>query len=463
MDVNTRRLWMIVVAVSLSASFAGAAPIENSVPAEPEEVFSEFVKTPRKRAVLPTREDDLRTQLVLNNLVQESGWFAGLEIRVNLGMVTISGHTDNADQLNWLAETADRIPSVIAVINQTTVDPSSIADFAPIKKEFRRLVESGKKALPLLLMALLLSAFFFYSGRTIKHGVGKVWARKVQNPFLLTTVTRLTMLPLWTLFFYLILQVAGLSTLATTIIGGTGVIGIVLGFAFKDIAENYISGLILSVGSPFTKGDEVVIDQHAGYIQSLSMRGTTIFDYSGTMVLIPNRIVLQSVIQNISANPKSRISFDINIAIADPIPRAQVVIYQVLKEMTTVLGEPAPSVIAVEVTRNSITLRVLFWFHSRDSKMQVTSSAIAATVTALRASGFQIMTETLVLESRSESEQRASKALHANPTLPKCEERAGHERDAIRINKTTKNEFSLSLAEEENGTTRAENLPESNV
>src|SRR5690606_21823120 len=158
--------------------------------------------------------------------------------------------------------------------------------------------------------------------------------------------------PVWILLFYLVLQVAGLSALAAAIICGTGAMGIVLGFAFKDIAENYISGLFLSIRSPFTKGDEVVIDRYEGYIQSLSMRGTTITDYDGMMVLIPNRIVLQSVIKNLSVNSRARVVLTFGIGLEDSIQGARELISGAFARIPAIVKDPAASVTALEITKN---------------------------------------------------------------------------------------------------------------
>lgn len=396
----------------------------------------------QKRAVLPRPQDDTKTEAVLRNLAKEAGWFPNVDISVKQGVVVISGHTKNAEQLHWLADTADRIPSVIAVVNKASVDQPPVSDFTPALNESKRLLEKAKKALPLAGLAVILAVIFLFLGKFLDRGIAKLWTRKIQNPFLLATVTRLTMLPIWILFFFLVLQVAGLSSFAATIIGGTGVLGIVIGFAFKDIAENYISGLILSVRSPFTKGDVIILDKFEGYVQNLSMRGTTILDYNGAMILIPNRVVLQSVIQNISVNPKSRISFFLHIALTDSIPRAQDLIYQALKGIPEVLNDPAPTVVATEVTKSSVALRVLIWYETKGSKFQTTSKAIAAGIEALRSNGFQMVTDIRsVVETVPEGAESLGAREEIQPpvrtkALPKANRKPANERDAVRINQS---------------------------
>lgn len=383
-----------------------------------------------KRTILPRAEDDARAQAVLNNLVKQATWFPNVTISVQQGVVTIKGSVKNGDHLKWLADTADRIPSVLAVINQATVETPPVSDFTPALNEFRSLVEAAKKRTPLIGVALLLAAFFYFVGRYAHKGMLVLWGRHISNPFLLSTAARLTMLPIWIVLFYLVLQVAGLSGLAATIIGGTGAIGIVLGFAFKDIAENYISGLILSVRSPFTKGDEVMIDGYEGYIQSLSMRGTTMTDYDGTMVLIPNRIVLQSVIKNLTANPNSRVVLNFGIGVGDSIGNARKLILARLEKSQGVLKDPAPSVTALNITKSAITLRLVFWYNSQSvSKFGTISEVIETVQEALLGAGISLMTEVReIAPAAAKPEQNPSSK---NVQAP---DHSARESDAFRIN-----------------------------
>jgi small conductance mechanosensitive channel len=340
---------------------------------------------------LPSTRDDARIAEVLNSLSAQAGWFPDVRITVKDGMVTIQGRTKDAQQLEWLAKTADRLPSVVAVINKAEIETPPITDLTPAWKEFKRIVESTKRALPLILLALALLSLFTFLGRYIYRGIHSLWGRHISNPFLLSTVAKITMVPIWVIFFYLALQTAGLSGLAATIIGGTGALGIVLGFAFKDIAENYVSGLLLAIRSPFTKGDEIQVDGFEGYVRSLNMRGTSIIDYDGNIVLIPNSTIIKSAIRNRTANPNTRASFMVGIGYDDSVSRAQEIIYAVLKSIPAVLQEPAPLVIANDLGSSTVNLKVFFWYDCvKSSLFRTKSQAIAQAKEALLAAGISL-------------------------------------------------------------------------
>lgn len=335
---------------------------------------------PDKRARTPNEKADANNERILNHIAAKSGWYPNLKISVSNGMVIIEGRVKDSAQLEWLAKTADRLPTVIAVINKATVDQPPVSDFTPAVAEFSALLTKAKKALPLIGIALILVIFFFFVNQYVYAGVNSVWGRHVNNPFLQSTVTTISMIPIWAFMFYLVLQVAGLSGLAATIIGGTGALGLVLGFAFKDIAENYLSGLLLAIRSPFTKGDDVTVAGYDGYVQALNMRGTTVMGYDGTLVLIPNSLVMQSVIKNRTTNPRSRITFNVGIGFGENSSRAIELIYSSLSSVEGILKDPAPLAIVSELSSSTLVIQVRFWIDVAKSSMDKTKSKAIAVV-----------------------------------------------------------------------------------
>ena len=343
---------------------------------------------------LPTAESDRETNRILISLIEQSGWFPSIKVSVVDGMVIIEGIANSKEQLEWLVNSAERLPTVLAVINKVELSATAFTDLSPAISELRRIADAAKRALPNILLALVLFFSFFAFNHFLNRIIKKLWERSISNPFLLATVSKLTLLPIWLLFFYLILRTAGLSSLATTIIGGTGMLGLILGLAFRGIAENYLAGLLLAMRSPFTKGDLIEIGENLGYVQNLSMRGTTIIDLDGNLILIPNSTVIQSVVQNRTANPLTRVSFNIGIGYADSISKAQQLILSALPDVRGVLTDPEPSVLVENFGAASVNLRVLFWFNIKEiNQLRVRSRAMIHIKDILLANGITIPDE----------------------------------------------------------------------
>ncbi|MGV8944770.1 mechanosensitive ion channel family protein [Thermomonas sp.] len=109
------------------------------------------------------------------------------------------------------------------------------------------------------------------------------------------------------------LDLLGATPLISALLGSAGLIGLVIGFAFKDIAENYVAGVLLSLRKPFSPGDTVRIDTHEGKMVALTSRATILMTVDGNHLTLPNGAVFKSVLLNFSRNPKRRFKFVMTI------------------------------------------------------------------------------------------------------------------------------------------------------
>ncbi len=383
---STKNLCYLLMSLLLSIEVYAQTRLRPIIQEEPSPI--------NKLSEIPTPESDKKIKDSLEDLIQKAGWFTEIRVTVTNGVVLLNGKAQDADQLRWLASAADRLPSVIAVINKAEVATPSFTDFSPITDELYRLIKISKKALPSILIAISLVALFILIGRYLQKGLRLLWHHAISNPFLLATVTRITMIPIWVIFFYLILITIGLPRLATSILGGTGILGIVFGFAFKGIAENYLSGILLAARSPFTKGDLIQIEEYLGFVQSLNMRGTTIVDYDGNQILIPNTKVIQSVVKNYSANPITRTFFIVGIGYNESISQTQEIIISTLKEVKGIASGPAPKILVDSLGAATVNLKVFFWFDVKQmAELVAKSRAIVRVKEALLLHGITLPDE----------------------------------------------------------------------
>ncbi len=164
---------------------------------------------------------------------------------------------------------------------------------------------------------------------------------------------------------YLVLQIAGLTRLAITVLGGTGLVGIVLGLAFRDIAENSLASILLSIRNPFRAGDWIQVGEHQGLVQNLNIRTTVLLTLDGNHVQIPNTLIFKSIIKNFSTNPNRRAEFTVSIGYEDSILKSQEIIIQALRAHPAELEDPEPNALVDELGPSKVSIRVQFWFDGR--------------------------------------------------------------------------------------------------
>jgi small-conductance mechanosensitive channel len=188
--------------------------------------------------------------------------------------------------------------------------------------------------------------------------------------------------------------VAGLTQLALTVVGGTGLVGLALGIAFRDITENFLASIFLSVQKPFETDDLVEISGITGYVQQLNMRTTVLMSLDGTLVQIPNSVVYKSNIRNFTANVNRREDIVVGIGYDDSINKAQEVVRKVLASHPAVLNDPEPAVLADSFGKATINLRIYFWLNGREhSWLKVRSSVIRLVKLAFQKNGISMPDE----------------------------------------------------------------------
>ena len=164
------------------------------------------------------------------------------------------------------------------------------------------------------------------------------------------------------------LRAAGLGGVATGILTAAGASAVVLGFAFKDIGENFIAGIILAFNRPFDVNDTVEIGDNFGKVQALEFRYTKLKTFDGKDVYIPNSDVLTEPVTNYTEDGFFRWSFIIGIAYEDNIDGAKQTVMEALRKEPNVIedAEHENFVIEDELATSTVNLKVFFWVDTKD-------------------------------------------------------------------------------------------------
>lgn len=227
--------------------------------------------------------------------------------------------------------------------------------------------------LPLLLIAIIIVWLAAWIGGLVSRHV-RLFRLRSPNPYL-DGLIRTGVRTAFILAGLLIaLDLLGISTMVGAVLGSAGLMGLIIGFAFKDIAENYISGVLLSLRRPFEPGQHVRIDSYEGRVVAVSSRATMLLTLDGVELRIPNALVFKAVIQNFSHNPRRRFDFSIAIDESESIREAQTLALEKIAAVEGVLAEPGPSWMIVEYTSSAITLRFFGWVNQTESDLGRTRS-----------------------------------------------------------------------------------------
>lgn len=370
-------LWLAFAPAGASAQIAGEEAVqpESAVQVRPE-------------------AEDKAIAARLTRILVASERVRAPRVEVREGIVFIDGIAETEAHREWAGQVARTTQDVVAVVNRIAVQPRVDWDFTPAWDEAQRLLQQGQRVLPLLLLAAVVLFASWLAARLVTRLARVVLARWVVSPLLLKVLTRAIGIPVLLLGLYLVLQFAGLTRLAVTVLGGTGLIGLAIGFAFRDIAENFLASLLLSIRNPFNAGDFIEIGAFQGIVRNLNTRTTVLLTVEGNQVQIPNATVYKSVITNYSASPNRRADFRVGIGYDDPTEKAQEIISALLLGHEAVKDEPAPIVLVDELAASTVNLRAYFWFDSATySPDKLRSALMRQTKRALQSAGISMPDE----------------------------------------------------------------------
>lgn len=297
----------------------------------------------------------------LGKILKATGWFSDIIIHVEEGVVFLDGRTSSDDHRKWASELAGKVTDVVAVVNRIKVVERSPWDISPAVNELSIIWKEVLQRLPRLGVGLLLLLLVVLIAKLTTRGFRLVLNQRL-NPLLRDVAARVSSILVFLLGFYLALQVAGLSGLSATVLGGTGIAGLIAGIAFRDLLENYLASILISIRNPFKIGDLIEIMEHIGIVEKVTTRGTVLMNLDGNHVQIPNALVYKSVIRNYTANPKRREMFEIGIGFDNDASSAQKTAMQVINNHPAVLKEPETLVLVDRLGSATVNLKVYFWY-----------------------------------------------------------------------------------------------------
>ena len=191
---------------------------------------------------------------------------------------------------------------------------------------------------------------------------------------------------------FIALGLLQLSGVVTTLLAGAGVVGLALGFAFQDIASNFISGVLMAVNPIFLVGEIIETNGHTGTVREITLRTTVIDTFDGRKVILPNAKVFGEALVNFSARGERRVDLACGVGYGDDLANAQKVAVQAIESLGLLKGGRPVQLYFTEFGDSSINFVVRFWvdFRRQIDFLEAQSEAIKAVKEAFDAGGVTI-------------------------------------------------------------------------
>lgn len=296
------------------------------------------------------------------------------------------------------ADAAATVADTAATVADTTVlQPIDVTEAATgLVGKLEGWFDTFVLYLPNLIVALLIVIVAAVVARLARRAVTAVLQRVTNHApqatnvvDLLGTIAYIAVLAIGT---FVALGVLNLDGVVTTLLAGAGVVGLALGFAFQDIASNFIAGVLMAVRNPFVLGQIIETNGYMGTVREISLRSTIVETFTGQRVILPNAKVFGDPIINYSTLRRRRVDVSCGVGYGDDLDTARAAAVEAVEGLEARQTSAPVQLYYTEFGDSSINFVIRFWvdFSKQTDFLQAQSDAIQAIKVALDGAGVTI-------------------------------------------------------------------------
>jgi small conductance mechanosensitive channel len=277
-----------------------------------------------------------------------------------------------------------------------------------INEQIHKYLIESIKILPQLLVAILVFILFFYLARYFERLARRMTFNIAINKAAANVVQKIVYLLIVFIGIFISLSILNLDKTLTSLLAGAGVIGLALGFAFQEIASNFVSGIFIAFKHPYKISDFVSVQKYQGTVSDISLRTTSLMTVDGLEILVPNKIMFTEPLTNYNTTPKRRIILELGVSYNDNLNIVETLIKEALEPIEEKLVDEEIEVFFKKFADSAINFEVRFWIHypGKNNYMKARHKAIIAIKETLDKNNINIPFPIRTLEIVNNSEYK---------------------------------------------------------
>jgi small-conductance mechanosensitive channel len=244
----------------------------------------------------------------------------------------------------------------------------------------QEMVNSFIAALPNIGLALIVLALFYLAAKRVRSATGRITEAAGVSPNAALVLGRLSRWLVIIIGLLIALNIAVPSFTTGELIQLLGIGSVAVGFAFRNVFENFLAGFLLLLNEPFQINDQIIVGDFEGTVEDIETRATTIRTYDGRRVVIPNANLFTKSVTVNTAFDKRRSEYQVGIGYSDDIGQAMVLILETVAGVEGICDDPAPDVLVAELADFSVNIRARWWTDSRRADMLAMRSKVIAAI-----------------------------------------------------------------------------------
>jgi len=195
--------------------------------------------------------------------------------------------------------------------------------------------------------------------KKVKKVAKRVMLRRETDPSLQTFLYSLLSISLTTLLIIIVVGILGIET--ASVIALLASAGVAVGLALSDTIKNFANGVIILLFKPYRVGDFIETNGTLGTVKAIQITSTVLNTPDNKIVIVPNGMILNSLIKNFNIETTRRVDWVISISYGDSYEKARDVIQMLLAQDERILTNPEPFIALNELATNSVNIVVRAW------------------------------------------------------------------------------------------------------
>lgn len=234
--------------------------------------------------------------------------------------------------------------------------------------------------LPNLVVAVIVVVLFFLIARLVRNLAHRLLSKVSQNEAVNNLLVTLLNVAVISAGFFIALSILDLAEVVAALLAGVGIVGLALGFAFQDIAANFVSGILIAVRQPFKVGDIIENGDYFGTVRDINLRVTTIATFQGLEALIPNKNLFENPVVNYTRTKDRRVDLSVGVSYGDDLEKVKKLTIDTVSKLDSIDKSREVTLFYNGFGDSSINFSVRFWAKSprQPDFLQAQSDAIIA-------------------------------------------------------------------------------------
>jgi small conductance mechanosensitive channel len=215
--------------------------------------------------------------------------------------------------------------------------------------------------LPNFLLAVIIFCAFYFTGRFVRNALQNPLARVIHSRAIMDLLLSLLSLAFVAVGLFIALSILQLDKAVTSLLAGAGIVGLALGFAFQDIAANFVSGVLIAIRKPIQIGDLIESNEFFGIVSRINLRSTILRTMPGQQVHIPNKDIFGKPIVNYSVTGKRRVDLECGVSYGDDLTKVRDVTLAAVRNIPYLDPSQEVELFYKEFADSSINFTVRYW------------------------------------------------------------------------------------------------------